>query len=230
MSQELSHITGPKPVSSLQILAHRLNADPEKLLSTLKSTVFKGATNEEIMVLTVVANEYGLNPLIKELYAFPGKSGGIVPIVSIDGWIRITNDHPQMDGLTTEHHHDDGGKLISCTCRIHRKDRQHPIVATEYLTECKRNTEPWKMEHRMLRHKAIIQCARIAFGFSGIHDEDEGEVAAGEKKAKGSIVPLEEALDPTALTAAPTKPHDEEEEWTDAMIDAKFQEQEGQWA
>jgi hypothetical protein len=25
----------------------------------------------------------------------------------------------------------------------------------------------------MLRHKALIQCARIAFGFSGIADEDE---------------------------------------------------------
>jgi hypothetical protein len=29
------------------------------------------------------------------------------------------------------------------------------------------------MEHRMLRHKATIQCARVAFGFSGITDEDE---------------------------------------------------------
>lgn len=25
----------------------------------------------------------------------------------------------------------------------------------------------------MLRHKALIQCARVAFGFSGIYDEDE---------------------------------------------------------
>ncbi|OPB31163.1 hypothetical protein [Bartonella sp. AR 15-3] len=27
----------------------------------------------------------------------------------------------------------------------------------------------------MLRHKAVIQCARYAFGFSGIYDEDEAE-------------------------------------------------------
>ena len=27
----------------------------------------------------------------------------------------------------------------------------------------------------MLRHKALIQCARIAFGFAGIYDEDEGQ-------------------------------------------------------
>jgi hypothetical protein len=27
----------------------------------------------------------------------------------------------------------------------------------------------------MLRHKALIQCARVAFGFAGIHDPDEAE-------------------------------------------------------
>ena len=37
----------------------------------------------------------------------------------------------------------------------------------------KRATEPWKMASRMLRHKSLIQAARVAFGFSGIHDEDE---------------------------------------------------------
>ena len=28
---------------------------------------------------------------------------------------------------------------------------------------------------RMLRHKAMIQCARLAFGFGGIYDQDEAE-------------------------------------------------------
>jgi hypothetical protein len=27
----------------------------------------------------------------------------------------------------------------------------------------------------MLRHKAMIQCARLAFGFAGIFDQDEAE-------------------------------------------------------
>lgn len=201
MSQEIT--TQSKPVSALAILAERLNVDTEKLMSTLKNTVFKGASNEEMMVLTVVANAYGLNPLVKELYAFPAKGGGIVPVVSIDGWIRITNDHPQMDGMETTFEHDDGGKLISCTCSIHRKDRTHPTTATEYLAECKRATDPWKMEHRMLRHKAIIQCARIAFGFSGIHDEDEGaDVAANTGRKERAITARVEALDPFTAPAA----------------------------
>ncbi len=35
---------------------------------------------------------------------------------------------------------------------------------------------PWQTHtKRMLRHKALIQCSRIAFGFVGIYDEDEAQ-------------------------------------------------------
>lgn len=158
--------------SALAVMASRFSVDPTKLLDTLKNTVFKGATNDELFALVVVSNEYGLNPLTKEIYAFPAKGGGIVPVVSIDGWLRMMNDHPQFDGLDYEWQHE-GEKLIACTAVIFRKDRSKPVRVTEYLSECKRNTDPWKMEHRMLRHKATIQGARVAFGFSGITDEDE---------------------------------------------------------
>jgi hypothetical protein len=65
----------------------------------------------------------------------------------------------------------------SCACIIHRKDRGHPIRVTEYMSECKRpNVGPWQSHpRRMLRHKAMIQCARLAFGYSGIYDQDEAE-------------------------------------------------------
>jgi hypothetical protein len=57
---------------------------------------------------------------------------------------------------------------------IYRKDRTHPTIITEYLEEVKRNTDPWNTSPcRMLRHRAIIQCARVAFSFTGIEDADE---------------------------------------------------------
>jgi hypothetical protein len=166
-----NEITTPK-TSALAVMASRFSVDPAKLLETLKNTAFKGATNDEMMALVIVSNEYGLNPLTKEIYAFPAKGGGIVPVVSIDGWLNIMNNHPQFDGIDYEWLHE-GEKLIACTSIIHRKDRTHPTRVTEYLSECRRATDPWKMEHRMLRHKATIQGARVAFGFSGITDEDE---------------------------------------------------------
>ena len=160
-------------------MAAKVNVDPAKLHQTLKATVFKGASDEELLALVVVANTYGLNPLLKELYAFPAKGGGIVPVVSIDGWVSMVNNHPAMDGMEFEEHRADDGKLLAITCRIWRKDRSKPISVTEHLSECRRNTEPWKMENRMLRHKALMQCARYAFGFSGITDEDEAKDIAG---------------------------------------------------
>ena len=188
MSNQLAQQTAAQPrTSALALMGSRLHCDPTKLHQTLKDTVFKGATDSELLALVVVANEYGLNPLTKELYAFPAKGGGIVPVVSVDGWVRMVNDHPQMDGVEFETHKDAAGKLDAMTCSIWRKDRSRPIRVTEHLAECKRNTEPWKMENRMLRHKALMQCARYAFGFSGVTDEDEAS-DQGQRQATGRVI------------------------------------------
>jgi phage recombination protein Bet len=185
-----TQLTTPTPfrASALALMASRFNVEPTKLHETLKNTVFKGASDSEMMTLVVVANEYGLNPLTKEIYAFPAKGGGIVPVVSIDGWIHLANSHPQMDGVDFEFAHDEGGKLVSCTCIIHRKDRSRPVKVTEYLAECRRGTEPWKMEYRMLRHKALIQCSRVAFGFSGIVDDEEA-VSLRDVTPPAAVIP-----------------------------------------
>lgn len=154
-------------------MANRFGVDADKMLTTLKATAFKGdVSNEQMMALLVVAEQHGLNPWTKEIYAFPDRNHGIVPVVGVDGWSRIINTHPQFDGMDFEEAED--GAWIKCV--IYRKDRSHPIAAKEWLAECKRDTGPWKSHpRRMLRHKAMIQCARIAFGFGGIYDQDEAE-------------------------------------------------------
>ncbi|EMB9966818.1 phage recombination protein Bet [Pseudomonas aeruginosa] len=152
---------------------YEMGATPEEVANTLKQTCFKGQVSDAQMVaLLIVADQYKLNPFTKELYAFPDKNNGIVPVVGLDGWSRIINEHPQFDGMDFEMPAD-GSEY---TCRIHRKDRKHPTTITEYMSECKRNTQPWQSHpKRMLRHKAMIQCARLAFGFAGIYDQDEAE-------------------------------------------------------
>ena len=115
-----------------------VDVDPEQLKKTLIDTVFKGANDVQLVSLLIVANQYKLNPFTKEIYAFPAKGGGITPVVGIDGWARIINDNPVCDGIQFEQ--DDE----SCTCKIYRKDRSHPTVVTEYLSECQGTSEPWK--------------------------------------------------------------------------------------
>lgn len=163
-----------------QTLATKLDmGDGEGLIETLKATAFKGQVSDaQMTALLVVANQYALNPWTKEIYAFPDKNNGIVPVVGVDGWSRIINSHPQFDGMEFEQ------DAESCTCVIYRKDRGRPIKVTEWMSECKRGTGPWQSHpRRMLRHKSMIQCARLAFGYGGIYDQDEAEriVDATEK-------------------------------------------------
>lgn len=152
-------------------MANRYQMEPKILLDTLKNTVFKGATNEQLGALVVVANEHGLNPFTREIYAFSDKSGGIQAVVGVDGWLRIINQNPNFDGV--EFVQDDK----ACTCILYVKGRTHPVKVTEYLGECARNTDPWRQyPRRMLRHKALIQAGRIAFGYGALRDEDDFSV------------------------------------------------------
>lgn len=179
MNQQIQKVNPAQPLAvskpkALEIMASKLNVDSGKMLETLKATVFKNATNEELVALVVVANEYQLNPFLKELYAFPAKGGGIVPVVSVDGWIKMINRQPSFDGIDFSYETSEDGTPYSCTANIYAKGRSRPTSVTEYYGECFRATEPWKqMPRRMLRHKAMIQAGRVAFGFSGVHDEDE---------------------------------------------------------
>lgn len=210
--------------TALQTLTSQLAAkldmgDGADLLNTLKATAFKGDVSDaQMTALLVVANQYRLNPWTKEIYAFPDKKNGIVPVVGVDGWARIINSHPQFDGMEFSYS-DEMVQMPSAAnkapewieCRMFRKDRSRPVVVREYLDECYR--EPFKGQYgavngpwqshpkRFLRHKATIQCARLAFGFGGIYDQDEADRII-EQPEKG-ITPRAEAIAATVEPASP---------------------------
>lgn len=167
----------PKRRSVFADMAERFGMEPVAFEATLRATVFpKDASREQLAAFLLVAKEYDLNPITKEIFAFPTRNGGIQPVVSIDGWVNIINSHPAFDGFEFDDHLDDQSNLTAITARIWRKDRSRPVVVTEYMVECRRSTETWKSwPRRMLRHKALIQGARYAFGFAGIVDPDEAE-------------------------------------------------------
>ena len=194
-----------RPKSILLTMASLYGMEPEAFEATLRATCspsgrdgVKNLTREEFAAFLLVAKQYDLNPLTKEIYAYPKKGGGIVPVVSVDGWINLINSHPQCDGwdMTAQM---DGTALVSYTCSMFRKDRSHPVIVTEYLSECIRDTEPWKMKHRMLRHKTLIQTGRYSFGFSGIYDEDEAERIVEAR----DVTPRRAAPPPPVATIAP---------------------------
>lgn len=183
-------------------MADKYGVDESKFYTALKATAFKqrdgsAPSDEQMLALMVVSEQYGLNPFINEIYAFPDKQNkGIIPVVGVDGWVRIINQHSHFDGLEFEYSDDmiqmEGAKS---KCHkwietvIYRTDRSRPIRVREYLDEVYKppyegNGQygpytldgPWQTHpKRQLRHKSLVQCARVAFGFSGIYDQDEAE-------------------------------------------------------
>lgn len=162
-------------VSILGSLANHYGMDKAAFVQTIKATIMPGnVTNEQLAAFCLVAKQHGLSPFTKEIFAFPSR-GGIQPVVSIDGWMKLINSHPDFDGMTFVDQFSEG-QLTAITCRMHRKNHTHPVEVTEYMSECKRNTDTWKQwPARMLRHKAAIQAARYAFSFAGIMEPDEVE-------------------------------------------------------
>lgn len=146
MTQALA-ATEPRRTSLVAKMAAKFSIDSEKLLTTLKATAFKQSgdtpapTDEQMAALLVVADQYGLNPFTREIYAFADKRAGIVPVVGVDGWSRIINDHPQSDGFEFRESEKYVTPVDGKPCPewmevvIHRKDRAHPIVVREYIDE-----------------------------------------------------------------------------------------------
>jgi phage recombination protein Bet len=177
-------------VSLLATFAHRYGLEANNMMRTLRATVLRPAangadpSNEQVAAFMIVANQHELNPFTKEIHGFVDKRGGIVPIVGVDGWAKLANQHPQFDGMDFEQNDE------SCTCKIYRKDRAHPIVVTEYLSECKQGSPAWTSHpKRMLRHRAMVQAMRLAFSFAGVYDADEGESVLAAQNQEIDVTP-----------------------------------------
>ena len=193
MNTEVTIQPEAKRASLVTRFADKYHIEPARLMDTLKATAFRQrgdtvVTNEQMAALLIVADQYRLNPFTKEIFAFSDK-GAIVPVVSVDGWSRIINEHPAFNGLEFRYAETSvvmpgGAKSCPewCEVIIHRKDREHATIVREFLDEVYQAPRgkdggyagPWQSHtKRFLRHKTLIQGARIAFGFAGIYDEDE---------------------------------------------------------
>lgn len=205
--QQHASTDAPQQKSLVARMAERLgDVDPAKLWGVIKNQCFKvpygqQPTDEQMLMLCMVTEQYGLNPLTKEIYAFPDK-GGIIPVIGVDGWVSILRRQPEYAGC--EFGYSDAkvrmpGAQVDCyewmECTIHLKGKAS-ITVREHLDEVykpprKGRDGPWQSHtKRMLRHKALIQSARIAFGFSGVYDPDEADNIRNGGSASGGEVDI----------------------------------------
>jgi hypothetical protein len=103
MGTEVATTTYP---ALIQNFAKRIGVSPALFTQTIKATVLKTkdrpATNEELVAFLAIADKYGLDPWTKQIHAFVGKDGGIVPIVGVDGWNHLERTNADFAGEAVE--------------------------------------------------------------------------------------------------------------------------------
>lgn len=119
-----------------------------------------------ILSLLRTAQDCVLDPFKEEIGFTQYEDGHWQVQITIEGWMHLLNQHPQFNGMTFAQG-EAGSNTIPewMECSIYRKDRIFPMTVREYFQEVKTEQPIWqKMPRRMLRHRALQQCARLAMG------------------------------------------------------------------
>jgi len=105
-----------------------------------------------------------LDPLCEEIGFTQYDDGQWQVFITIEGCSKLLNQHPQFNGLVfTQADTLIDGVPEWIECAIYRKDRTVPTTVREYLMEVRGENSIWqKMPRRMLRHRALQQCVRLA--------------------------------------------------------------------
>ena len=183
-----SNVNKPKPPPALglvdrSVLRSGLSYDSfvralvQSALSRL--TIWTQADLDRLLLLS---ERLGLDPLNNEIYAIEVtpenvKKSRVLFVVGVDGWFKIINSHPQFDGMRFMESSPSEDELpLYIECTIFRKDRRVATSVREYMYEAHTNQGAWLTHpRRMLRHKAMVQCARACFGLGGMYEPDEAE-------------------------------------------------------
>lgn len=224
--------------NALAVIAQNTGASVEDITDVLRGMIVSAknqhgaqATNAELAIVTGVCATYGLNPLVKECAAFVS-GGKLSVVVMVDGWYKMVNRRPEFDGVEFDDKFDDKGNLSSITCRMFIKGRERPVCVTEYMAECRDpKSSVWqKWPGRMLRHKAYIQCARMAFGISEVIDDDEASRITASSPSEKDITPAAKPIDWDAIKADMAECGDEASLNAVCVELRRRLEADGQWA
>lgn len=144
--------------------AEQLEIDESELLSWIDLQIEVPAKTILVMLRTI--QNLHLDPLNEEISFTQYEDGHWEVFITIEGCTKLLNQHGQFNGLIfnqSETLIDGIPEWIECS--IYRRDRIIPITVREYLIEVRSEKEIWqKMPRRMLRHRALQQCVRLAMG------------------------------------------------------------------
>lgn len=171
-----------------------VHAYTREQIQTIKNTVAKGATDSELQMFLHVAQTYGLDPFLKEIF-YSEKLHTI--ITSRDGYLKAAQRDPNFIGLQSmavcenddfeiditdnivKHSFGKGdrGRVIGAWAICHRVGR-NPVISYASYEEYNQNTNIWnKYKSAMCCKVAESFALKRQFGISGLVTQEElGEV------------------------------------------------------
>ena len=162
--------TPSTPIAGFSMLVNREIANAAKLLEIDEGglqtwlNLQVGVPDRTILHLLRTMQNLCLDPLNEELTLAQLEDESWQVVISVDGCAKLLNQHPQFNGLVF-HQADTliDGVPEWMECSIYRRDRITPITVREYLIEVRKDQAIWQtMPRRMLRHRVLQQCVRLA--------------------------------------------------------------------
>ena len=162
------------------------------MIETIKSMCFPTMRPENISdaqtaaFISVCATQ-GLNPLVSGMvYAYPTKSGGIVPVIGPDGVFKKLAERKDVTYECEVFPEDVSQKPTHARASIYVEGKERPYTFTAVFSEWSVSSNPnWSSRPRhMLWTRAIKQCARQII--HGIPMDDDEVTIAGLKNVTGT--------------------------------------------
>jgi phage recombination protein Bet len=154
------------------------------------------ATDHELDTFIYLSNQYGLDPIKKEIYFI--KYGGKATIMtSRDGYLTIAQRNPNFNGMESdaiyegdrltkrddcsilisygdEHFKFDKAQLRGAFCNVYRKDMDMAVSVLVALKDYKKDNDIWRQyTNAMIIKIAESQALKRAFGISGLVTKEE---------------------------------------------------------
>lgn len=167
--------------------AAQIQVDEEELQAWVNCQI--EVPHKTILHLLRSSYEYKLDPLKEEILLTQYDDSWQVSI-SVDGWIKLLHNHPAFSGVQfSQSLESQNLSSVWMECTIYRSDQIMPTTVREYLSEVQNEGEIWKkMPRRMLRHRVLQQCARLAIGINPPQLENsEHEKSKGSKLSENQV-------------------------------------------
>lgn len=194
----------------------------KQMVKTIKNTVAKGATDEELYMFLQISSMYGLNPFMKEIWFVKNKLNQTMIMTSRDGYLKICKENPnflkcqsvsvyenddfqvemEMAEVKAIHHsfkQSERGKIKGAYAVIKSKNRQEDLFTWKNFREYAKNSPVWKSyPDSMIRKCAEADVLKRFGSISGlVTSEEMGELSLQEQEKNYEVT---------------VEPHNEEED------------------